>query len=367
MLCPYSLSRPGGVQGQVIGLARALTAAGHDTVVLAPADGDVDVPGLTPAAVVRLGGSVALPANGSVAPVSLSPAAAVRAVRAVRAGGFDVLHLHEPLAPGPGYGCLVACALPKIGTFHRAGASTAYRLLRPLARLAANRLAVRCAVSAEAESTARDALGGSYEIVGNGIDMERFARASPWTTDGPTILFVGRHEERKGLEVLLDAVGGLDAAHAPTVWVAGQGPDTERLQRRHPPSPRLVWLGRVGDDELAARLAGAHVLCAPSLGGESFGVVLLEAMGARTAVVASGLPGYASVVGDHAVLVPPGDVEALRLALAAVTADAAAGTGRCAPAALDAAFEHASQWAMPTVAARYVQIYEQAVAGAHRR
>ena len=388
LLCPYSLSRPGGVQGQVLGLARALTNAGHDAVVLAPCDGDVDVAGLAPGAVIGLGRSVALPANGSVAPVALSPGAAWRAVRAVRRGNFDVLHLHEPLAPGPGYACLVACDLPKVGTFHRAGPSIAYRVLGPVARAAAGRLAARCAVSSEAEATARSALGGTYDIIGNGIDLERFASARPWPTAGPTVMFVGRHEERKGLAVLLEAVSQLETgsttpgarlpdtgspspnvAHAkgespgPTVWVAGEGPETERLRRRHPPSTRLVWLGRLRDDELASRLAGAHALCAPSRRGESFGVILLEAMAARAAVVASDLPGYAAVVAGHGVLVAPGDVTALARALQSVSADAATGTGRCAPDALDAAFAHASQWAMPEVAARYVSVYERVVTG----
>ena len=123
-----------------------------------------------------------------------------------------------------------------------------------------------------------------------------------------------------------------------------------------------MWLGRVDDDELAARLAGAHALCAPALRGESFGVVLLEAMAARAAVVASDLPGYEAVVGGHGLLVPPGDVAAWASALETVAADAAAGTGLCAPAALEAAFGHASQWSMPQVAERYVAVYERVVA-----
>jgi phosphatidylinositol alpha-mannosyltransferase len=363
LLCPYSLSRPGGVQGQVLGLARALRAEGHHAVVLAPADGPVAPAGLPPGAVVRLGRSLPLPANGSVAPVALGPGAAVRAVRTVRAGGFDVVHLHEPLAPGPPYACLVACPQPKVGTFHRAGASAAYRVLGPLARWGAARLAARCAVSDQARATAEDALGGTYEVVGNGVELDRFATATPWPTSVPTVLFVGRHEARKGLEVLLDAVDRLDPGTPFAVWVAGDGPDTARLRRRHPPGDRVTWLGRLDDGELASRCAGAHVLCAPSLGGESFGVVLLEAMAARAAVVASDLPGYRSVVDGHGVLVPAGDAMALAGALSGVLADAAGGTGRCAPDALDAAVRHASRWAMPSIAARYVGIYERVVGG----
>ncbi|HUC36207.1 MAG TPA: glycosyltransferase family 4 protein [Acidimicrobiales bacterium] len=365
MVCPYSLSRPGGVQGQVLGLARALRAAGHEAAVLAPVDGTAEVEGLEGEELVSLGRSVALPANGSVAPVSLSPRAALRAISAVRAGGFDVLHFHEPLAPGPGYACLFRCSQPKVGTFHRAGAGAAYRVLGPLARWAAGHLDVRCAVSPEAMSTAFGALGGSYEVVGNGVELERFSTAVPWATKGPTVMFVGRHERRKGLGVLLDAWDrisgearrGAPAGEGATLWVVGEGPQTAELRRRHPPGPGLEWLGRIGDEDLASRMAGAHLLCAPAIAGESFGMVLVEAMAARTAVVASDIPGYSFVGASHASLVPPGEREALAGALSAGLADARSGTGTCAPEALDAAFDRARHWSMEALAARYVGLY----------
>ena len=364
VLCPYSLSRPGGVQGQAVGLTAALIAAGHDAVLLAPADGPIDVAGLPSDRAISLGRSVGIPANGSVAPVALAPRAMARAVRTVRGGDFDVLHLHEPLVPGPPLACLMACVLPKVGTFHRAGAGVAYRLLGPLARAGAARLAARCAVSDEARSTAQGLLGGVYDIVGNGIDMARFSGAPSWPTTGPTVLFVGRHEPRKGLDVLVKAIRRIPSSSRPQVWVTGVGPDTERLRAGARDLDTVVWLGRIGDDELASRMAGADVLCAPSRRGESFGIVLLEAMAARAAVVTSDLPGYAAVVGSHGLLVPPGDDAALAVALQAVVIDASAGVGRCAPATLNAAFEHASQWDMAQVAARYAELYERVVAGA---
>ena len=241
-----------------------------------------------------------------------------------------MLHLHEPLAPGPGYACLVACGLPKVGTFHRAGKSIAYRLLGPLARALAGRLAARCAVSAEAEATARDALGGTYDIIGNGIDLERFVTAHPCPTAGPTVLFVGRHEERKGLGVLLEAACRLDPGTALTVWIAGRVPTptgSGAAIRRAAGS--CGWDGSTTTNWRRAWPA-RDVLCAPALRGESFGVVLLEAMAARAAVVASDLPGYEAVVAGHGVLVPPGDVGALARALETVAVDAADGTGSCA-------------------------------------
>jgi phosphatidylinositol alpha-mannosyltransferase len=175
----------------------------------------------------------------------------------------------------------------------------------------------------------------------------------------PTVLFLGRHEARKGLGVLLDAFARLER---PTVlWVAGDGPDHEAQQRRHPESERVNWLGVVSDDEVASRLAGADVLCAPSLHGESFGMVLLEGMAARCAVIASDLAGYASAAGGFAELVPPGDVQALSRALGVALADAVEGSGRSSAEALKAAQAHAEGWSMDKLAQRYVELYRRAI------
>ncbi len=369
--CPYSLSRPGGVQGQVVSLARALGALGHQVSVLAPAAADAaDVAasvGLAEDALVVVGRAFPVPANGSVAPVALWPGAAVRAVRAVRSGAFDVVHLHEPLAPGSGYGLLAACTEPKVGTFHRAGGSLGYRLLGPVARRAAAHLAMRCAVSPEAQATAHQALGGSYEIVPNAVELERFAGAPPWPRDdvpGPIVMFVGRHEERKGLGVLLDAFArvGATGAGGPTLWVAGHGPETAGLRRRFPRSTRVEWLGVVSDDELASRLRAADVLCAPSLYGESFGVVLVEAMAAGAAIVASDLAGYVAVADGYARFAAPGDAGALAEALGRALAEAEAGTGAAARSVREEASARATQWSMATQAASYVRVYERAIA-----
>ncbi|MGO9341332.1 MAG: glycosyltransferase, partial [Acidimicrobiales bacterium] len=229
----------------MLALSRELRNLGHHATVLAPLDHQLDhqmdhqldhqrakdrdqrdEPDRQGSdddhSIVGLGRSVRVRANGSVAPVALGPAASVRAVMALRAGHFDVLHLHEPLAPGASYACLAVGQPAKVGTFHRSGASIFYSVLGPLARGLAGRLQVRCAVSAEALSTAERALGGSYELIGNGVEVERFSRADPWPTRGPTVMFVGRHEKRKGLSVLLDAMSRLDNSHA-DFWVAGAG------------------------------------------------------------------------------------------------------------------------------------------------
>ena len=311
LVCPYSLSVPGGVQAQVLGLARTLRGLGEDVRVLAPCDGPPPDAGVTP-----LGKSVPTASNGSIAPLAPDPAAALRTIRALRDEAFDVVHLQEPLAPGPTMTTLLFRNAPIIGTFHRAGDSRAYTALKPVAAWMARRLDLRCAVSKDALATARRALGGEYELVFNGIEVERFAKATPTPSVGSTILFVGRHEERKGLAVLLAALDALPPDVR--VWVGGTGPQTEALRAAYAGDPRIEWLGRLTEAEVASRMRGADVFCAPSLHGESFGVVLLEAMAAGAVVVASALEGYGNVATDgvDALLTPPGDADALGRALA---------------------------------------------------
>jgi len=357
MVSPYSLSRPGGVQGQVVGLGHALRELGHDVSVIAP-DDQRPVGQVAPDGTYVVGRSTGVRTNGSVAPVALAPEAARRAARFVAEGSFDVVHLHEPLAPVVPYGCLIGARAPLVGTFHRSGASAWYRLLRPLARWAASHLDVRCAVSEAARATAQAALGGEYRVLFNGVNVARFANALPYPTEGPTVLYVGRHEERKGLGVLLDAFASV---RAPAIlWVASEGPDTEPLRAAHPPSRRVQWIGELPDDELAARMAGADVLCAPSLFGESFGVVVLEGLAAGCIVVASDLDGYRAAAGGHALLVPPGDPVALAQALVGALADAGSGSGRASETARLAARRHVDGWSLEHLALAYTDIYKEA-------
>jgi phosphatidyl-myo-inositol alpha-mannosyltransferase len=349
LVCPYSLSAPGGVQAQTLGLARVLRGMGHETRVLAPCDGPPPELFVTP-----LGNSIPTAANGSMAPVAPDPAASLRLIRALRDEQFDVVHIHEPLAPGPALTAVVMHAAPTVGTFHAAGDSASYKWLnRPLNRLAA-RIDARCAVSEDARLLAERYLGGSYEVLFNGVEVNRWEAAEPVKPDGPTIFFCGRHEPRKGLEVLLEAMALLP----PEVrcWVAGTGPDTARLTARYAGDPRIEWLGRVTDDEKMARMRGASVFCAPSLGGESFGVVLIEAMAARTPIVASDLPGYRNVArpGRDAVLVPPDDPEALAAGLRGVLSDDVAAEELRRRGA-----ERADRFSMDRLARRYLALYTE--------
>ncbi len=316
MVCPYSLSVPGGVQGQVLGLARALRGRGESVRVLAPCDGPPPEPFVTP-----LGNCVPLGANGSVAPIAPDPAAQLRTIRALRDEDFDVVHLHEPFAPGPTMTAMLVKSAPLVATFHSAGSSFAYDIFKPLTRRAAPRLDICFAVSDDAEALAKASLGGVYERAFNAVEVSRFRSHRPHKTQGPTILFVARHEERKGLAVLLEAFSSMDVDA--DLWIAGVGPETATLQARFAGDPRIIWLGELDEDAKIERMLGADVFCAPSLHGESFGIVLLEAMAAETAVVASDLPGYAKVTrhGRDAVLVPPSEPSLLADALSRVLRD----------------------------------------------
>ena len=348
MISPYSLTVPGGVQGQVLGLAKALRQQARDVRVLGPCDGPPPDTSVTP-----LGNSLPTAANGSIAPIAPDPAAQRRTYQALREERFDVLHLHEPLVPGPTVTALLLKGSPIIGTFHAAGSSAGYRWLGPVLKKMATRIDVRCAVSPAAQRMAEQALGGSYEVLFNAIDTQPAQVPEPWPTEAPTIFFLARHEKRKGLAVLLEAMQHLPADLQ--VWIGGDGPDTEKLLKAYSHDPRLVWLGRLSADEKAARLRGADIFCVPSLGGESFGVVLLEAMLAGTAIVASDLPAYQEVSQheQEALLAPSGDAKLLAQALNEALAQPSLREQLTAQGRV-----RVEQFSMSRLAKRYGEIYD---------
>jgi phosphatidylinositol alpha-mannosyltransferase len=350
LICPYSLTLPGGVQGQVLGLGRALRELGIEARVLGPCDGPPPDTFVTP-----LGNSIPTAANGSMAAIAPDPSASLRTIRALRDEHFDVVHLHEPLAPGPTQTALVFSESPLVGTFHRAGESRWYRAARPIATWATRNLAVRAAVSEEALAAVARTLGGTYELVWNGIDVARYQDAQPWPTDSPTILFIGRHEPRKGLAVLIDAFSRLPGGTR--LWVASEGPDTARLRQATSDNDRIEWLGVISEREKVRRIRGADVLCAPSLHGESFGVVLLEGMAAGTPVVASDLVGYRNVARPDrdALLTPPGDAGALAGAL-----ERALRGGPRVAELVASAEQRAASFSLESLAKRYLDLYDEA-------
>lgn len=299
LVCPYSLDVPGGVQNHVRDLAVVLAGRGHDVRILAPGEDAPDLPDY----VTTAGKAVPFRFNGSVARVAFGPRAVARLRGWLAEGRFDLLHVHEPSAPSVSLLALWASDVPVVGTFHSAVArsramSSTVTLLRP----AMEKISARIAVSEAARATLVQHVGGEPVVIPNGIWCAGFAeaRARPeWVRPGPTIAFLGRTDEpRKGLQVLLGAFPEVQARH-PTarLLVAGSG-DTSRWDELPPAVRRgITFLGRVSDQERAGLFASASVYVAPQTGGESFGIVLVEAMAAGAPVVASALPAFRAVLG----------------------------------------------------------------------
>jgi phosphatidylinositol alpha-mannosyltransferase len=365
LLCPYSLTTPGGVQGQVMGLARALRKMGHEVRVLGPCDGAPPDTFVTP-----IGESLPTVANGSIAPLAPDPSAALRTIRVLRDEQFDVLHIHEPLTPGASITALVMRTAPIVATFHAAGESLSYKYLSAPLKGFASAIDHRVAVSKDAVLLAQRYIGGDYQILPNGVELDRFIASSQNTsiTHGDSslirrsIFFCGRHEPRKGLEVLLQAHATLP--DNVDLWIASEGPETERLKREWAGDSRIMWLGRISDAEKAKRLSQADVFCAPSLGGESFGVVLIEAMAAATPIVASALDGYMNVATHEidALLVEPNDPAALEVALRRILLDQ-----ELAHRLVHRGQERATGFSMVQLASTYVDIYRRVIAESQNR
>ncbi len=351
MVCPYSLTRPGGVQAQALGLTRELRGLGVDVRLIGPCDGPPPGPGI-----ISVGESRHWESNGSLAPIATGKVVARRTLDLVERIEPDVVHLHEPIVPGATLALLVDHDGPTIGTFHIAG-DVGRDWAMPALRTRLERLSARVAVSEAARATAVGSYGPSeFHVLWNGVEVERFATAEPWPTRRPAVLFVGRHEPRKGLSVLLDAWTGID--RDAVLWVAGAGPQTDELTKRGVPG--VEWLGSVTDEERNRRLRAATVFCAPAVRSESFGVVLLEAMSAGAAIVASKIDGYANVARDgrEALLAPPDDPAALRAALRLALDDRVWRSRLVA-----AGRERADELSMRRLAGEYADLYEEAVKG----
>ncbi|HEY3018963.1 MAG TPA: lysylphosphatidylglycerol synthase domain-containing protein [Solirubrobacteraceae bacterium] len=367
LVSPYSWTYPGGVTRHIEALADQFLAAGHDVCVLAPYDPDDRLSarlhrGARPQArplpghLVPLGRTVGIPANGAVSNISLTPYAVTTMRRELRAFAPDVIHLHEPIAPAPCWDALCTSDAPLVGTFHTYSTNALTNGLGNLAgaRRRMNRLHVRIAVSEAAAWTGRRFFGGRYRVIPNGVDLDPLA--TPRTGDGPLrLLFVGQAVERKGLPLLLRAFEALREHVDCELTVVGAGPDEIRPLLLDPRG--VTALGKVDEERKRAALREADVLCAPSLGGESFGMVLTEAFAAATPVVCSDLPGYADVARDgvDGVLVRRGDATALAEALH----DLAVDPGRRARLAAAAA-QRAERYAWPSVAGEVLEAYEDA-------
>lgn len=322
LVSPYDMDVPGGVQQHVEHLAAALHDGGDDVTIVAP--------GRRSRGRVRaVGPSVRIPFNDSVAPIGLRPDLLRRTARVLRSIDPDVVHVHEPAVPWVSLAATATAAAPVVATFHAwSDRARSYRAAARVVRPVLRRIDARVAVSSAAAAYHAGALGlrpEDFTIVPNGVDVARFRDATPFPQmrDHPSLLFVGRLETRKGLDQLLHAFTRLKTTRPDLrLYVVGDGPDRDRCQQLLPVRLRsdVVFLGRVDNDELPRFYASCDLYVSPALGGESFGIVLIEAMAAGCAVVASDIPGYASVVTDgvDGRLVPPGDPEALADAIAAL-------------------------------------------------
>lgn len=310
MICPYDWSYPGGVRSHIIGLVEALRGRGVGVEIMAPASEEEPE-------IFAAGRTVGIPYNGSVARLCLSRRAGALIKRRLERGDLDLVHIHEPFSPSVSLLTLRHARVPVVATFHAsAERSLAYQVARPLLRPLAGKIAVRIAVSGAAERLAGAYFPGEFRRIPNGIDRNLFGQASPVQVgDKPFVLFVGRAEPRKGLDV---AVAAMDKVRRQLdVDLVAVGPT---------PADVPDWvraLGKVDQQQLPGIYRAASVFCAPSLEGESFGIVLVEAAAAGTPVVCSDLPGYREAAGGAAIHVPVGDVEATAEGLLAVLQDSA--------------------------------------------
>ncbi len=362
MVCPYSFDVPGGVQSHVVELAQVLIERGHKVSVLAPASDDTELPEF----VVSAGKAVAIPYNGSVARLSFGPTAYTRLRRWIADNDFDVLHVHEPNAPSISMLALKVAEGPIVATFHTSTTrslvlATFQGVLRPYHE----KISGRIAVSELARRWQVEALGSDAVEIPNGVDVPAFANApllEGYPRPGGTVLFLGRYDEpRKGMAVLLGALPQLVVRHPEIeILIVGRG-DEDRLRREageH--AGHLRFLGQVSDAQKASAMRSADVYCAPNLGGESFGIVLVEAMAAGTAVVASELDAFRRVLRDGTAgsLVPVGDSTALARVIDGLLTD-----GDRREEQVRTADQVVGEYDWPVVAEQILRVYETVTVG----
>jgi phosphatidyl-myo-inositol alpha-mannosyltransferase len=372
LVSPYSWSYQGGVNRHVEALAEEFLRRGEDVRVLAPFDppdrlsralhrGAAE-PRALPEYLIPLGRTLGIGANGAVSNLSVTPQGGYAAVRReLRDGGYDVIHVHEPLAPLVGWNAVLGATAPVVGTFHAYSTKPVPNYIGSAlgARRMFNRLTARIAVSEAAAWTGRRWFGGRYEVVPNGVDLTSAPNGPKRRGGELRVAFVGRPEERKGLPVLLTAFEAL-VEHVPSRLTV-IGAEREDVLRYLADPETMRWIdvrGRASHEDLWNALHEADLLCAPSLAGESFGMVLTEAFAAGTPAIASAIAGYSDVVSDgvDGVLVPPGDPQRLAEELQRAHHEPA----RLA-AMGEAARESAQRYAWPRVADRVTRVYERAI------
>jgi phosphatidyl-myo-inositol alpha-mannosyltransferase len=366
LVCPYSWDVPGGVQEHIRDLAEALMDLGHEVSVISPAEEDE----LLPDYVVPAGRAVAVPYNGSVTRIAFGPLSANRVRRWIKDGDFDLLHVHEPAAPSLS---LLACWIadgPIVATMH--GANPRSRILHavePILQSALEKINARIAVSEAARTTLVEHLGGDAVLIPNGVSVRKYEKADPlagWPGEGGAIGFLGRMDEpRKGLPVLLRAFETLGRERPGLrLLLAGRGDEQDVAARVSAPlRDRVVLLGQVSDADKVRVYHSVDVFCAPNTGGESFGMVLTEAMAAGAPVVASDLDAFRVVLrgGAAGELFVNGDSADLARAAGRLLDD----PGRRATlSAAASAAVRAYDW--PVIARDVLQVYETVLPGTGR-
>jgi phosphatidylinositol alpha-mannosyltransferase len=362
MVCPYSFDVPGGVQAHVLQLAEVMRGYGHQVSVLAPSSPHVELPDY----VVSGGKAVPIPYNGSVARLRFGPATHRKVKKWLLDGEFDVLHIHEPNAPSLSMLALMIAEGPIVATFHTSTTkSLTLSMFQGILRPWHEKIVGRIAVSDLARRWQMEALGSDAVQIPNGVDVAAFASAPKldgYPRAGKSVLFLGRYDEpRKGMDVLLRALPALvDAFPDVEVLVVGRGDEDELREEAGDLAGHLNCLGSVDDMTKASAMRSADVYCAPNTGGESFGIVLVEAMAAGTAVVASDLDAFRRVLEDGTAgrLVPVDDAAAMASALIEVLSDDVARARY-----VDAAAKAVRRYDWSVVAREILRVYET-VAGA---
>jgi phosphatidylinositol alpha-mannosyltransferase len=373
IVVPFSWSFWGAVVEHAELQAAALAELGHDVRLIMGNDPPgqftralhprVGRHGEPPPNVIPVGRSVIVPANGSLPNIVLSPRSLFRVRRVLERERFDLLHLHEPMTPAICVSCLSVATTPIVATHHASGELGWMKLGMKLWGFLLSRIDERIAVSEQARDSIARWFPGEYEVVPNGVLIPD--HAAPGEREH-VVVFAGRHEPRKGLHVLLGAWPEIRRRTGARLRVAGADPLAVRLllTRLHVPDDGIEILGFLSQDELTRELSRAKALVAPSLGGESFGMVLTRAFACATPVVASDIPGYREVVTDEtAVVVPPDDRQALVAGVAGLLADE---PRREAMGAAARALANA-HYAWPDLARRLEAIYERALGPERRR
>ncbi|MFP5225067.1 MAG: glycosyltransferase family 4 protein [Actinomycetota bacterium] len=356
IVSPYSWSVPGGVNTHVSDLADHLRRRGHEVRILGVSEG------AAPAGVVRVGRTTPIPINSGVARVAVSPTIASRVRVSLRRAQPDVIHIHEPFVSTVTVAAVLASKAPLVATFHSGAETGAYQALRAALRPLWERIDTKIAVSNAARGLVEEAFGPGARIVPNGVDTEVFSAVPPEPPD-PSVLFFGRLEKRKGAQTVARAWPAVASALPEArLTLAGDGALREELEEalgEH----RVSFPGPFDRTGLLQHLGNHQVACLPAIGGESFGITLVEAMAAKRAVVATAVAGYTSVIrhDPEGLLVPPDDPQALATALISVLSDDARRRELA-----EGGFQRAQRFGWTRVTSEIEEAYADAVRRAER-